>query len=86
MTKKLKTFIVTTSAIAEWQFEVKAYDRSEVENKFYDGDYKELNKGLPTNIINEQVNRYDEKIWLGDLFNMIGGYIYDFRWIPNFFF
>lgn len=62
MTKKLKTFIVTTSAIAEWQFEVKAYDRSEVENKFYDGDYKELNKGLPTNIINEQVDRYDEKI------------------------
>ena len=65
MTKKLKTFIVTTSAIAEWQFEVKAYDRSEVENKFYDGDYKELNKGLPTDIINEQVDRYDEKIWLG---------------------
>ena len=86
MTKKLKTFIVTTSAIAEWQFEVKAYDRSEVENKFYDGDYKELNKGLPTDIINEQVDRYDEKIWLGDLFNMIGGYIYDCRWIPNFFF
>ena len=65
MTKKLKTFIVTTSAITEWQFEVKAYDRSEVENKFYDGDYKELNKGLPTDIINEQVDRYDEKIWLG---------------------
>ena len=86
MTKKLKTFIVTTSAIAEWQFEVKAYDRSEVENKFYDGDYKELNKGLPTDIIDEQVDRYDEKIWLGDLFNMIGGYIYDCRWIPNFFF
>ena len=62
MTKKLKTFIVTTRAVAEWKFEIKAYDRSEVENKFYDGDYKELNKGLPTDIINEQVDRYDEKI------------------------
>jgi hypothetical protein len=41
---------------------------------------------LPTDIIDEQVDRYDEKIWLGDLFNMIGGYIYDCRWIPNFFF
>ena len=46
MTKKLKTFIVTTSAIAEWKFEVKAYDRSEVENKWHDGDYKELNLSL----------------------------------------
>jgi len=64
MTKKLKTFIVTTSAIAEWQFEVKAYDRSGVEEKFHDGDYKELNKGLPTDIINEQIDRYDEKgVW-----------------------
>ena len=61
MNKKLKTFIVTTSAIAEWQFKVKAYDRSEVEEKFYGGDYEELNKGLPTDIINEHIDRYDEK-------------------------
>lgn len=61
MTKKLKTFIVTTSAIAEWKFEVKAYDRFEAENKWHDGDYKELNKGLPTDIINEQIDRYEEE-------------------------
>jgi hypothetical protein len=47
--------------LQRWQFEVKAYDRSKVEEKFHDGDYKELNKGLPTDIINEQIDRYDEK-------------------------
>jgi|TARA_E500000318_G_scaffold88578_1_gene85888 hypothetical protein len=55
MNKQLKTFIVTTLARAEWKFEVKAYDPSEVEEKWIDGDYKELNKGLPTDIIDEQV-------------------------------
>ena len=61
MTKKLKTFIVTTRAVAKWQFEVKAYDQSEVEEKWFDGDYKELNKGLPIDIIDEQVEESQEK-------------------------
>ena len=61
MTKKLKTFIVTTRAVAKWQFEVKAYDESEVEEKWFDGNYKELNKGLPIDIIDEQVEEFLEK-------------------------
>ena len=61
MTKKLKTFIVTTSAIAKWQFEVKAYDQSEVEEKWSDGNYKQLNKGLPIDIIDEQIDEFKEK-------------------------
>ena len=61
MTKKLKKFIVTTRAVAKWQFEVEAYDQSEVEEKWFDGDYKELNKGLPIDIIDEQVEEFEEK-------------------------
>ena len=61
MTKKLKTFIVTTRAVAKWQFEVEAYNRSEVEEKWCEGNYKELNKGLPIDIIDEQVVEFQEK-------------------------
>lgn len=61
MTKKLKKFIVTTRAVAKWQFEVEAHDQSEVEEKWFDGDYKELNKGLPIDIIDEQVEEFQEK-------------------------
>ena len=61
MTKKLKTFIVTSRAVAKWQFEVKAYDQSEAEQKWIVGDYKELNKGLPTDIIDEQVDEVQDK-------------------------
>ena len=41
MTKTLKKFIVTTRAVAKWQFEVKANDESEPEEKWFDGNYKE---------------------------------------------
>ena len=61
MTKKLKTFILTTRAVAKWQFEVKAYDHQDAEEKWFDGNYKELNKGLPTDIIDEQVDEFEVK-------------------------
>ena len=38
-----------------------ANDESEVEEKWFDGNYKELNKGLPIDIIDEQVEEFEEK-------------------------
>ena len=61
MTKKKRAREIWKRAVAKWQFEVKAYDESEVEEKWFDGNYKELNKGLPIDIIDEQVEEFLEK-------------------------
>ena len=57
----MKKYLVTTYATATYQCIVEADSEEEAEEKVWEGDYDELNKGDPTNVQDEQIESMVEQ-------------------------